>query len=44
LSLATLFGSACMGWQVVGLTTKKQLFLAPLQAIILMREVEAPLP
>jgi hypothetical protein len=28
------------GWQVVGVTTKKQLFLAPPQAIILMREVE----
>jgi len=27
------------GWQVVGVTTKKQLFLAPPQAIILMREV-----
>ena len=32
------------GWQVVGLTTKKQLFIAPPQAIILMREVQvAPL-
>ena len=29
------------GWQVVGVTTKKQLFIAPPQAIILMRE--APL-
>jgi Domain of unknown function (DUF4177) len=28
------------GWQVVGVTTKKQLFVAPPQAIILMREVE----
>ena len=27
------------GWQVVGVTTKKQLFRAPPQAIILMREV-----
>ena len=27
------------GWQVVGVTTKKQLLLAPPQAIILMREV-----
>ena len=27
------------GWQVVGVTTKKQLFMAPPQAIILMREV-----
>jgi hypothetical protein len=29
------------GWQVVGVTTKKQLLLAPPQAIILMREVAA---
>jgi Domain of unknown function (DUF4177) len=28
------------GWQVVGVTTKKQLFIAPPQAIILMREIE----
>ena len=28
------------GWKVVGVTTKKQLFIAPPQAIILMREVE----
>jgi hypothetical protein len=28
------------GWQVVGVTTKKQLFVAPPQAIILMREVQ----
>ena len=27
------------GWQVVGVTTRKQLFIAPPQAIILMREV-----
>ena len=27
------------GWQVVGVTTKKQLFIAPPQAVILMREV-----
>jgi hypothetical protein len=27
------------GWQVVGVTTKKQLFIAPPQAIMLMREV-----
>jgi hypothetical protein len=27
------------GWQVVGVTTKKQIFIAPPQAIILMREV-----
>jgi uncharacterized protein DUF4177 len=30
------------GWQVVGVTTKKQLFIAPPQAIILMREVQTP--
>ena len=29
------------GWQVVGVTTKKQLVIAPPQAIILMREVVA---
>ena len=29
------------GWQVVGVTTKKQTFIAPPQAIILMREVGA---
>jgi uncharacterized protein DUF4177 len=29
------------GWQVAGVTTKKQLFIAPPQAIILMRELEA---
>ena len=28
------------GWQVVGVTTKKQLLISPPQAIILMREVE----
>jgi Domain of unknown function (DUF4177) len=28
------------GWQVVGVTTKKQLFIAPPQAIILMREIQ----
>ena len=28
------------GWQVVGVTTTKQLFIAPPQAIILMREVQ----
>jgi hypothetical protein len=28
------------GWQVVGVTTKKQLFIAPPQAVILMREVQ----
>jgi hypothetical protein len=29
------------GWRVVGVTTKKQLFIAPPQAIILMREAQA---
>jgi hypothetical protein len=29
------------GWQVVGVTTKKQLLIAPPQAIILMREVRS---
>jgi hypothetical protein len=28
------------GWQVVGVTTKKQPFIAPPQAIILMREIQ----
>ncbi|HXV57970.1 MAG TPA: DUF4177 domain-containing protein [Gaiellaceae bacterium] len=28
------------GWRVVGVTTKKQLLIAPPQAIILMRELE----
>jgi Domain of unknown function (DUF4177) len=28
------------GWRVVGVTTTKQLLIAPPQAIILMREVE----
>jgi hypothetical protein len=28
------------GWQVVGVTTKKQLMIAPPQAIILMREMQ----
>jgi hypothetical protein len=27
------------GWRVVGVTTKKQLFIAPPQAVILMREI-----
>ena len=31
------------GWQVVGVTTKKQPFIAPPQAIILMREVQPAL-
>jgi len=29
------------GWQVVGVTTKKQLLIAPPAAIILMRELES---
>jgi hypothetical protein len=29
------------GWQVVGVTTKKQLLIAPPQAIILMREAQS---
>ena len=29
------------GWQVVGVTTKKQMLIAPPQAIMLMREVQA---
>ena len=28
------------GWQVVGVTTKKQLLIAPPQAIILMRQLQ----
>jgi hypothetical protein len=28
------------GWQVVGVTTKKQVFIAPPAAIILMRELQ----
>ena len=32
-------GSA--GWQVVGVTTKKQLLIAPPAAIILMRELQS---
>jgi hypothetical protein len=31
------------GWQVVGVTTKKQMFIAPPMAIILMREVDLDL-
>jgi hypothetical protein len=30
------------GWKVVGVTTKKQMFIAPPQAIILMREIAFP--
>ena len=29
------------GWQVAGVTAKKQLLIAPPQAIILMRELQA---
>jgi hypothetical protein len=32
------------GWQVVGVTTKKQMLIAPPQAIILMRELETADP
>jgi hypothetical protein len=28
------------GWRVVGVTTKKQLMIAPPQAVILMRELQ----
>jgi hypothetical protein len=28
------------GWQVVGVTTKKQMLIAPPAAIVLMRELE----
>lgn len=28
------------GWQVVGVTTRKQLMIAPPQAVILMRELQ----
>ena len=28
------------GWKVVGVTTKKQLVIAPPQAVILIREIE----
>ena len=28
------------GWRVVGVTTKKQLFIAPPQAVVLMREID----
>jgi hypothetical protein len=38
---AVLNALGAEGWQVVGVTTKKQLFIAPPQAIILMREVGA---
>jgi hypothetical protein len=34
-----LNGLGAEGWQVVGVTTKKQLFLAPPAAIIVMREL-----
>jgi hypothetical protein len=36
---AVLNALGAEGWEVVGVTTKKQLFIAPPQAIILMREV-----
>ena len=31
-----------VGWEVVGVTTKKQLFIAPPAAILLMRELNQP--
>jgi hypothetical protein len=37
---AQLNALGAQGWQVVGVTTKKQLLIAPPQAIILMRELE----
>jgi Domain of unknown function (DUF4177) len=36
----TLNELGAQGWRVVGVTTKKQLLIAPPQAIILMREME----
>jgi hypothetical protein len=36
----TLNELGAQGWRVVGVTTKKQLLIAPPQAIILMRELE----
>ena len=36
----TLNELGARGWRVVGVTTKKQLLIAPPQAIILMREVD----
>ena len=37
---AELNAPGAEGWQVVGVTTKKQLLIAPPQAIILMRGIE----
>jgi Domain of unknown function (DUF4177) len=37
---AELNALGAQGWQVVGVTTKKQLLIAAPQAIILMREVQ----
>jgi hypothetical protein len=37
---ADLNALGAQGWRVVGVTTKKQLFIAPPQAIILMREIQ----
>jgi hypothetical protein len=39
----TLNELGMQGWEVVGVTTKKQLFIAPPQAIILMRELQPAL-
>jgi hypothetical protein len=40
---AKLSDLGMQGWQVVGVTTKKQLLIAPPQAIILMRELQPAL-
>ena len=37
---AELNEPGAQGWRVVGVTTRKQLLIAPPQAIILMRETE----
>jgi hypothetical protein len=39
---AQLNDLGAVGWQVVGVTTKKQLLIAPPAAIILMRELDPP--
>jgi hypothetical protein len=40
----TLNALGAEGWQVVGVTAKKQLLIAPPQTIILMRELTAADP
>jgi hypothetical protein len=37
---AQLNGLGAEGWQVVGVTTRKQLLIAPPAAVILMRELQ----